>query len=54
LVARWRFDEGKGKAAVDSVSGKEDAILRRFWYLPGVSGTAVKFDGFTIRGTGVR
>jgi hypothetical protein len=49
LVARWRFDEGKGKAAVDSVSGKEDAILRRFWYLPGVSGTAVKFDGFTAR-----
>ena len=49
LVARWRFDEGKGKAAVDSVSGKEDAILRKFWYLPGVSRTAVKFDGFTTR-----
>jgi len=49
LVAWWRFDESNGKAAIDSVSGKEDAILRKFWYLPGVSGTSVKFDGFTTR-----
>jgi beta-fructofuranosidase len=49
LVAWWRFDEGEGKAAIDSVSGKEDAIERNFRHLPGVSGTAVKFDGFTTR-----
>ncbi len=48
-LAWWKFDEGKGGVAVDSVSGKEDAIGRKFRYLPGVSGTAVKFDGFTTR-----
>jgi len=47
LVAWWRFDEGQGRTAIDGVSGKEDAIHRNFWYLPGVSRTAVKFDGFT-------
>jgi hypothetical protein len=46
-VAWWKFDEGKGKVAIDSVTGKEDAIRRTFWYLPGVSGTAIKLDGFT-------
>ena len=49
LAAWWKFNEGKGDVAVDSVSGKEDAILRNFRYLPGISGTAVKFDGFTTR-----
>jgi hypothetical protein len=49
LVALWKFDEGRGRAVIDSVSGKEDAILRNFKYFPGVSGTAVKFDGFTSR-----
>jgi len=48
-LAWWKFDEGRGRAAVDSVSGKEDAILRNFKHFPGVSGTAVKFDGFTTR-----
>ncbi|MBA7643794.1 hypothetical protein ES703_51527 [subsurface metagenome] len=47
LVARWKFDEGRGKIALDSVTRKEDAIQRNFWHLPGVSGTGVKFDGFT-------
>ena len=46
-VAWWKFDEGKGKVAIDSITGKKDAIKRTFWYRPGVSGTAVKFDGFT-------
>ncbi|MFC1739451.1 LamG domain-containing protein [Planctomycetota bacterium] len=47
LVAFWKFDESRGEVAVDSITGKKDAIKRTFWYLPGVSGTAVKFDGFT-------
>jgi len=46
-IAWWKFDEGQGKIALDSVVGKEDAILRNYWYLPGVSGTGLKFDGFT-------
>ena len=49
LIAWWKFDEGKGKAALDSVSGEKDEILRNFWYIPGISGTAVKFDGFTTQ-----
>jgi len=46
-VAWWKFDEGQGKVAIDSVTGKEDEIRRTFWYRKGVSGSAVKFDGFT-------
>ncbi|GAF90324.1 unnamed protein product, partial [marine sediment metagenome] len=46
-MAWWKFDEGKGKTALDSVTQTKDAIMRTFWYMPGVSGTAVKFDGFT-------
>jgi hypothetical protein len=46
-VAWWKFDEGGGTAAIDSVSGNGDSINRTFWYREGVSGTAVKLDGFT-------
>jgi len=46
-VAWWKFDEGGGKVAIDSVSGNRDDINRTFWYREGVSGTAVKLDGFT-------
>ncbi|MHC4132260.1 MAG: LamG domain-containing protein [Planctomycetota bacterium] len=47
LVAYWKFDEGEGTKALDSVSKIEDDILRTFWYFPGVSGTGLKADGFT-------
>ena len=47
LVAWWKFDEGEGKSAIDSVTLKRDAISGNFRYLPGVSGSAIKFDGFT-------
>ena len=46
-VAWWKFDEGQGKVAIDSITGKKDEIQRAFWYRQGVSGSAVKFDGFT-------
>ncbi len=46
-VAWWKFDEGQGQVAVDSVTAKKDEIRRTFWYRQGVSGGAVKFDGFT-------
>lgn len=46
-VAQWKFDEGKGQRAIDSATGQRDRILGNFRYLPGVSQTAVKFDGFT-------
>jgi hypothetical protein len=48
-VAEWRFDEGEGQKATDSASGRSDEIHGNFWYLPGVSGTGIKFDGFTTR-----
>ena len=46
-AAHWKFDEGKGKRAIDSVTEQRDKINGNFWYVPGVSGTAVKFDGST-------
>ncbi len=44
LVAWWKFDEG---SAVDSVSGIKDQIRGNFEFVEGVSGKALKFDGFT-------
>jgi len=49
LVSWWKFDEDGDKVAIDSISGRKDAIGGSFWYLPGISGMAVKFDGFTTR-----
>jgi hypothetical protein len=39
-VAHWKFDEGKGKNAIDSVTEQRDIINGNFWYVPGVSGSA--------------
>ena len=47
LVAWWRFDEGRGKKVVDSISGVEDEILSNFKFVGGSSGGALKFDGLT-------
>ena len=47
LAAWWTFD-GVGERSVrESVSGVEDRIEGRFKRVPGVIGTALKFDGFT-------
>lgn len=47
LVAWWKFDQGSGKRALDSVNHQESNILNNFEWVPGVSGTALKFGGFT-------
>jgi len=47
LVAWWKFDAGKGKVAIDSASQIEDAISGNFKYVEGVSGSGIKFDGYT-------
>lgn len=47
LVAWWKFDDAKGKAALDSVSRVEDEILGNFKFVRGSSGTALSFDGFS-------
>ena len=49
LIAFWKFNEGKGKTAIDSVSGSRDSIKGNFRYIKAVSGTGIKCDGFTTR-----
>jgi len=47
-VARWNFDDASaGAVVVDAASGAKDAIRGHFKYAPGVSGTALRFDGYT-------
>lgn len=48
LVAWWKFDEGKGKVAIDRITQRKDTILCNFRYLPGVPESVVKFDGKNI------
>ena len=47
LVAHWSLDEERGRVALDSASGAEDAIGGFVERLPGVSGGALRFDGAT-------
>lgn len=47
VVAWWKFDEGSGNIATDSVTGRNDNILNHHAWSKGVSGTGLKFDGFT-------
>jgi hypothetical protein len=47
LMARWSFDEGKGKAVKDSISGEVDGIRGNYWYEKGVKGKCLNLDGYT-------
>jgi hypothetical protein len=47
LVAWWKFESEKGEMTTDSVSGLKDKVLGNFKYVSGVSGSCLKFDGFT-------
>jgi len=49
LVAWWKFDEGRGRTALDSASRNKDSIKGNFRYIEGASGSAIKCDGFTTR-----
>jgi hypothetical protein len=44
-VAHWSFDEASGSVAHDSASGIEDQITGLFKRVPGVSGSALRFEG---------
>ncbi len=46
-VARWSFDNSSGASIQDTVSGVEDKIEGFYKYVPGVSGQALRFDGYT-------
>jgi hypothetical protein len=46
-VAWWKFDEGQGDKAHDTIGGYTDEILNNFDWVKGITGTGLKFDGFT-------
>ena len=47
LAAGWKFDDGHGSQAHDSVGGYDDQILYYFDWVRGNTGGGLKFDGFT-------
>ena len=46
-MAKWSFDEAASPATHDSVSGNEDKVEGFYKYVPGVTGTGLRFDGYT-------
>ena len=46
-VAWWDFEKGQDRVAVDRASGTEDEVLGFFKYVQGVSGDALRFDGYS-------
>jgi hypothetical protein len=49
LVARWTFDEAAGPTVLDSAGNIKDTIEGHCKFVPGVSGSGLKFDGYTTR-----
>ncbi|MGH9455387.1 MAG: LamG domain-containing protein, partial [Terriglobia bacterium] len=47
LVAEWSFEATSAPVARDSVSSKDDAIEGFFKYVSGVTGSGLRFDGYT-------
>lgn len=47
LIAWWKFDQGSGNRVLESIHQVQNPIVNRFEWVPGVSGTGLKFDGFT-------
>jgi len=48
-VAWWKFDEVRNQAVLDSAIKKSDPINGNFRIVPGVSGSAIKFDGYATQ-----
>ncbi len=46
LISWWSFDIVVGHSAFDEIGQKKDSIYGSFEYVPGVSGNAIKLDGF--------
>jgi hypothetical protein len=46
LISWWSFDAESGRSAFDEIQQKKDSIHGSFEYVPGVSGNAIKLDGF--------
>jgi len=47
LAAHWSFNETEGREVRETVSGNKDTIAGNYKYVPGVSGNALRFDGYT-------
>ena len=47
LVAWWTFDDGQENVTKESIGLVNDKISGNYKYVKGVSGSALKFDGFT-------
>jgi len=47
LLARWNFDDITGGTVRDTATGSADTIAGFYALLPGVSGRALQFDGYT-------
>ncbi|HEY4009566.1 MAG TPA: LamG-like jellyroll fold domain-containing protein [Acidobacteriaceae bacterium] len=43
----WSFSRGEGATPVDSVRGAKASLAGEFAYVPGVSGDALRLDGYT-------
>ncbi|NOR14321.1 MAG: hypothetical protein GQ544_01315 [Candidatus Aminicenantes bacterium] len=46
-VAHWTFDGATAESVLDAIKGTADSISGNFRVVTGVSGEAVKFDGYT-------
>jgi len=46
-IAWWAFDIQKENAVPEKISGMNDNLSGNFRYYKGVSGQALKFDGYT-------
>jgi len=46
LISSWTFDAEDGRHSFDEIKQKKDSIYGSFEYVPGVSGNAIKLDGF--------
>jgi hypothetical protein len=47
LVAQWTFDEPLGRVVLDQTSQIKDSLAGYFKYVDGVSGSCIRFDGYT-------
>ena len=46
-VAWWDFEDGQNRVVTDRATDVEDEVLGFFKYVPGVSGDALRFDGYS-------
>jgi len=46
LVSWWSFDSEDGRFALDEIQRVKDSLYGSFEYVPGISGNAIKLDGF--------